>query len=132
MTVKEEAGKTFAKKEKTLKNGLTQPIKLRELFWMKNCLLQMKVNNCLEKKQTMELNEHSEHQCLLCEALSLNPQQLDQEEVQKFLQQSDTQDRYLKLWGILKVNFQCDWKGLSLNICIVCMAWFMKLSTCLS
>lgn len=36
MTVKEKAGKTFAKKEKSLKNGLAQPIKLRELFWMKS------------------------------------------------------------------------------------------------
>lgn len=69
MTVKEQAGKTFAKKEKSQKSSLTQPIKLRKLFSMENCLLYMKVNNCLEKKQTMEFNEHSEHHCLLCEFL---------------------------------------------------------------
>lgn len=39
MTVKEQAGKTVAKKEKSQKSSLTQPIKLRELFLMENCLL---------------------------------------------------------------------------------------------
>lgn len=73
MTVKEQAGKTVAKKEISQKSSLTQPIKLRELFLMENCLLQMKVNNCLEEQQTMELNEHSEHHYLLCESLTLNP-----------------------------------------------------------
>lgn len=39
MTVKEQAGKTFAKKEKSQKSSLTQPIKLRKLFSLENCLL---------------------------------------------------------------------------------------------
>lgn len=39
MTVKEQAGKTVAKKEISQKSSLTQPIKLRALFLMENCLL---------------------------------------------------------------------------------------------
>lgn len=39
MTVKKQAGKTFAKKEKSEKSSLTQPIKLRDLILMENCLL---------------------------------------------------------------------------------------------